>query len=120
MPGLIIYHFAHSMYYANTRLFEEEVTELTNHADPPLRWFCIDASAVDDVDYSAAEIVRSLHTIMKAKGVRLVVARVLEDVKAASYNHLRQLVGEGALFETLGEVIKEYQTETGIATDCNR
>ena len=40
------------MYYANVQLLSEEVTELVNSAQPPLRWFCIDTSAVDDVDYS--------------------------------------------------------------------
>jgi MFS superfamily sulfate permease-like transporter len=117
LPGLIIYHFAHSMYYANARLLEEEVTDLIDNADPPLRWFCIDASAVDDVDYSAAETIRSLDRILTEKGIHLVVAQVLEDVKAASSHHMRQLFGAGALFDTLSEVTKEYQRETGIVTE---
>ena len=54
-PGLMIYRFTHSMYYANSQQLSEEVTNLVNSAQPPLRWFCLDASAVDDVDYSAAE-----------------------------------------------------------------
>jgi SulP family sulfate permease len=53
LPGLVIYRFTHSMYYANAEQLSEEITELANTADPPLRWFCIDASAVDDVDFSA-------------------------------------------------------------------
>ena len=39
-------------------------------------------AAVDDVDYSAAETLRSLFGILKEKGIRLVVAQVLDDVKA--------------------------------------
>ncbi len=57
-PGLLIYRFTHSMYYANSQQLSEEITDLVNHADPPLRWLCLDASAVDDVDYSAAETLR--------------------------------------------------------------
>jgi len=115
LPGLIIYHFAHSMYYANVRLLEEETMDLVDKADPPLRWFCIDASAVDDVDYSAAETIRSLHKILTNKGIRLVVAQVLEDVKATSSYQMRQLFGNDAMFDTLGEMTKEYQRQTGTA-----
>jgi MFS superfamily sulfate permease-like transporter len=116
LPGLIVYHFAHSMYYANARLLEEEVMDLVSSADPPLRWFCIDASAVDDVDYSAAETIRSLHRILTEKGIHLVVVQVLEDVKAASTHHMRELFGDDAVFDTLADVAKEYQSQTGTVT----
>ena len=59
-PGLLIYRFTHSIYYANAQQLTEEITELVNTAKPPLRWLCIDASAIDDVDYSAAESLRSI------------------------------------------------------------
>jgi sulfate permease, SulP family len=112
-PGLVIYHFAHSMYYANARRLAEEITDLVNTADPPLRCFCIDASAVDDVDYSAAETIRSLHETLKSKGVRLVIARVLEDVRADSHYHLHRLFGDDAFYDTLEEVMKDYRRQTG-------
>ena len=60
LPGLLVYRFAHGMYYANAEVLSEEVTWLVLGAKPPLNWFCIDAAAVDDVDYSAAAVLRSL------------------------------------------------------------
>ena len=68
VPGLLIYRFTHSMYYANSEQLSEEITDLVNHSDPPLRWLCLDASAVDDVDYSAVETLRSLFGILEEKG----------------------------------------------------
>jgi len=112
-PGLLIYRFTHSMYYANAQLLTEEITCLASKARPPLRWFCIDASAVDDVDFSAAETLRALHDILEEKGIRLVVAQVMEDVKAESRYNLAQLFGEDAFFDTLGDVIKAYRQQTG-------
>ena len=47
IPGLIVYRFHHSMYYANAELFSQELLELVSTAQPPLSWFCIDATAVD-------------------------------------------------------------------------
>ena len=43
-PGLLIYRFTHSMYYANTQQLSEQITDLANNAQPPLRWICLDAS----------------------------------------------------------------------------
>jgi SulP family sulfate permease len=112
-PGLLIYRFTHSMYYANAQLLSEEITELVDSAQPPLRWFCIDASAVDDVDYSAAETLRSIFTLLKQKGVRLVVAQVMEDVKAESRYELDQLFGENAFYNTLADVVNDYRRQEG-------
>ena len=115
LPGLLIYRFTHSMYYANAEQLSEEITDLANNSEPPLRWLCLDASAVDDVDYSAAETLRSLFAILKDKGIRLVVAQVLDDVKAECRYELRQLFDEDAFYDTLEDVMKDYQQQTGAA-----
>ena len=112
IPGLMIYRFTHSMYYANARQLSEEMTALMNTAQPPLRWFCIDASAVPDVDYSAAETLRSLFAALDERGIRLVVADVLY-LDPDDHYELRQLLGEDALYGTLDEVVEAYQQEAG-------
>ncbi len=68
IPGLIIYRFHHSMYYANSEHFSEEVLELVNTAQPPVSWFCIDATSVDDIDFSAAATLP--RNLQHAKGER--------------------------------------------------
>jgi len=113
LPGLLIYRFTHSMYYANAEQLSEEITDLANNSEPPLRWLCLDASAVDDVDYSAADTLRSLFAILKDKGIRLVVAQVLDDVREESRYELRQLFGEDAFYDTLEDVMKDYRQQTG-------
>ena len=75
--------------------------------------FCLDASAVDDVDYTAAETVRSIYRILKDKGIRLVVAQVLDDVKAESRHEIRRLFGEESSYDTLEDVVKDYRMQTG-------
>ena len=111
-PGLLIYRFTHSMYYANSQQLAEEVIDLVNQADPPIRWFCLDASAVDDVDYSAAETLRSLFATLKEKGVRLVVAQVLDDVRERARYKLRELYGEDAFYDTLDDVVEAFRKQT--------
>jgi SulP family sulfate permease len=111
LPGLLIYRFNHSMYYANTQLLSEEIMDLTNSVDSKLDWFCIEASAVDDVDYSAAETLRSIYGTLKAKEIRLVFSGSLQDVKAESRYGLLQLFGEDSYYDTLDDVLKGYQQQ---------
>jgi high affinity sulfate transporter 1 len=112
LPGLIIYRFTHSMYYANAQQLSDEITDLVTRAQPPLSWFCIEASAVDDVDYSAAETLRSLSAMFQEQHIRLVVTQVLEDVRERSRNELLRLFGEQAFYDTLGQVLDSYQQQS--------
>jgi high affinity sulfate transporter 1 len=114
-PGLVIYRFTHSLYYANCQQFSDEVSHLANTAEPPLRWLCLDASAVGDIDYSAAETLRSVHARLKAKGIRLVVAEVMEDVKANTRYRFRELFGEEAFYDRLEDVLKQYRQQFNLA-----
>jgi SulP family sulfate permease len=115
VPGLVIYRFTHSMYYANAQQLSEELTDLVSRAGPP-HWLCIDASAVDDVDYTAAETLRSLFGLLQEKGVRLVVAQVLADVKEHSRYELKQLFGEDVFYDTLQDVVADYRRQTRTET----
>jgi len=112
LPGLMIYRFTHSMYYANAEQLSAEITDLANSADPPLRWFCIDGSAVDDVDFTAAETLRSIYGMLKEKGIHLVVADVMDDINEKSGYQLDRLFGKDAFYETLGDVLNAYRQET--------
>ena len=57
--------------------------------------------------------LRSLFAILKDKGIRLVVAQVLDDVREESRYNLRQLFGEDAFYDTLNDVMKDYREQTG-------
>lgn len=108
-PGLLIYRFAHTMYYANAEQLSREVIELAKGAEPPLAWFCIDASAVADVDFTAASTLREVYGILKGEGIRLVLAEVVELVKAELDRYeLTDLIGEDAFYETISEVVSTY------------
>jgi MFS superfamily sulfate permease-like transporter len=108
-PGLLVYRFSHSMYYANAEQFSEQVTELVNGADPRLEWFCLDAVAIDDVDYSAAAKLRSIHGILKEKGVRLVFVSVSKDVRAELDRlGVTDLVGKEAFYSTGDQMLNAY------------
>src|SRR5215472_13239769 len=114
-PGLVVYRFTHSLYYANAQQFSDEVSFLVDTAQPPLRWLCFDVSAIDDIDYSAAEMIRSIYARVRARGVRLVVVGVMEDVKAASRYQFAELFGNDAFYERLDDTLNAYREESRAA-----
>jgi len=110
IPGLIVYRFHHSLYFANADLFSQEVLELVDSAQPPLSWFCIDAIAVDDIDFSAAATLREIYLRLKEKGVRLVMAQVSEHVRRElDRSELTGLIGKDAFFETITDLDIAYR-----------
>ena len=114
LPGLLIYRFTHGMYYANTQVLSEQVTKLATEAKPPLAWFCIDAAAVDDVDFSAAAVLRTLYGLLHEHGIRLVFSEVSPGVYAQLKNSgLTDLVGRDAFYESAGAVVNAYRQKSG-------
>jgi MFS superfamily sulfate permease-like transporter len=115
LPGLVIYRFTHSIYYANAQQLSEEVLDLVNHSDPELKWLCLDASAVDDIDFSAAETLRSLRAVLDRKGIRLAVTQVPSDDELGRPYHLRAPFGNALFFDTPEEVLTAYREEMNSA-----
>jgi MFS superfamily sulfate permease-like transporter len=119
-PGLVIYRFTHSLYYANSQQFSDEVSLLASNTEPPLRWLCLDAGAVDDVDYSAVETLRSVHAKLKAKGIRLVIAHEMEELITHTHGPLRELFGSDAFYERLKDVVTLYRQKFNIPAPSRR
>jgi high affinity sulfate transporter 1 len=117
LPGLMIYRFNHSMYYANADLFSQEIMDLVNGAVPPIIWFCFDATSVDDVDFSAAAALRETFNFLKQRGVRLVLAEVENSVRAELDRYeITQLIGKDVFFNTINEVQIAYKRATADAS----
>lgn len=109
-PGLLVYGFNHSMYYANAEQLSREVTDLVRDAHPNLRWFCFDMAAVDDVDYSAAQILRSLIGMLRQNNARPVLLEVMRNVEQELDRYgILHMLGDGAIYREVGDVIRAYE-----------
>jgi sulfate permease, SulP family len=116
LPGLVVYRFNSSLYYANANLLLEQTTALMLSTEPDrVRWLCIDAAGVSDVDYSAAETLRQVYEGGQEHNVRVVFAEVQPTVRAELERFgLVTLFGEEAFFETLADMLEAYGTETAV------
>jgi len=108
-PGLLLYRFAHTIYYANSQQLFDQIIGLVDKANPPLSWFCIDASAIADVDFTAAETLREIYGILKNRGVRLVWANLIDPVKQEFGKYgIIELFGKDAFYKNISDVIDAY------------
>ena len=105
-PGLIIYRFNSDLFYANANRFADEVRALVAHAPTPVRRLIIDASAITDIDYSAAQLLRDLLDELARREVGIVFARVSPYLHSDIDRHrIAAAVGEARIFATLHEAI---------------
>jgi high affinity sulfate transporter 1 len=112
-PGVIVYRFTHSLYYANAQRFQDEVLELTRPGGAPTRWLCVDGAAIDDVDYTGGAMLTSVARKLQERGVRLVFAELNEHVRRElERSGVTDIVGKDAYFDSLEEVREESHGDT--------
>jgi sulfate permease, SulP family len=112
-PGLAVYRFGTSLYYANAARFAADIIAVAGHvslAGPaagiaPLRWLVIDWAAIGDVDYTASTVLAKAVERLHEGHVRLVFSSVLGPVK-------RQLdrygISADACYDTPGEALEAF------------
>jgi sulfate permease, SulP family len=105
-PGLIIYRFGADLFYANRELFCSEVRALVEHAPTKVRWFIVDAAAITDIDYSAAQSICNLLSRFKAQDVAMIFARVNPYLRSDMDRHgISAAIGGSRIFNTLHDAI---------------
>jgi sulfate permease, SulP family len=107
--GLLVYRFGSGLYFANvSRLVADLVT--IGAEGPPVRWLCLDAAAVGDVDYTAAAVLTQLVQREQRAGVRVVLSNVVDAVRVELDRYgITALIGTDDIFDTSGEVLAAYR-----------
>jgi sulfate permease, SulP family len=100
-PGLIVFRFSAPLFFANAARFRADVRALVDTADPPVRWFVLDASGIDDIDTTGAKALREVIERLQAAGVAIGVARCQPTVAGLLDTYgLSDLVGADRRFDT--------------------
>ena len=108
-PGLVIYSFGAALFYANASLFTKEIHALVGAAVSPVRWLIVDAEAITNVDYTAAQSVQQLHKDLVHSGVVLGLARVSPSLKADLDRHLlTEVIGSARIFNRLHDAAAAF------------
>jgi len=106
-PGMIVYRFGADLFYANVNRFADEVRTLVERAPTPVRWFIVDAGAITDIDFSAAQSIRDLLDDLHRQNVVMVFARVSSYLRSDMDRHgIATAIGEARIFVTLHEALE--------------
>ena len=109
-PGLVMYRFGATLFYANANRFEEEVTCLVGQPPSPVRWLIVDAEAITHLDYSAARIVRELQQNLTSCGTQLGFARIPWDLRSDFARHqVSELIDPSLIFNRLHDALAAFQ-----------
>jgi sulfate permease, SulP family len=109
-PGLMVYWFGATLYYANVNHCCEQALALVNQARQPVKWLVIDAGAIAYVDYSAAGSLADLHDQLSKQGVSLAFVHVSADLRADFERmHLTEKFRAELIFDRLRECVEAYR-----------
>ncbi|MFN0101411.1 MAG: SulP family inorganic anion transporter [Bryobacteraceae bacterium] len=101
VPGLMIYRFGAPLFFANANAFREEVERLIETAQPKIKWFVLDASAISDIDTSGAEALEEVLDFLKAHEIVWAASRLMPNVRALLHQYnLVDCLKESRLFDT--------------------
>ena len=113
-PGLIVYRFGADLFYANDHFFVDEVRLMIDNAPSKVQWFVVDASAITDLDYSAARSLADLFESLTQQNVEVVFARVNRYLRADMDRHgITGIVKASCIFSTMHEAL----AAVGVAGD---
>ncbi len=109
LPGLVVYRYDSPLFFANADDFLTRATAAADDAEPPCRWFVLNAEANVEVDLTSVDALETLREQLTARGVTFALARVKfelrEQLTAAGFT---QRVGAGLIFPTLPTAVAAY------------
>jgi MFS superfamily sulfate permease-like transporter len=107
-PGLAIYRFGTSLYFANTARLLEDLIAISSEGGP-LRWFVLDAAAIGDVDYTASLVLSRAVAQLHGHHIQFVMASVLTPVRQQLEHYgISGAAGPDAFFDTAGEALEAF------------
>ncbi len=108
LDGLLVYRFGSGLYFANVVRLAADLTTILGEG-PRVRWLCLDAAAIGDIDYTAASVLTQIVQRERAAGVRVVLSNVVDIVRAELDRYgITALIGADGIFDTSGEVLSAF------------
>ena len=105
MPGVAVLAFQAPLTFLSAELFERDM--LAAIAQPGIRLVVLEAAGVVDIDYTAAQSLKSVAETARKKGVAFAIAR-LESVgaeRALDRFGLRDVIGADHMFQSVAEAV---------------
>ena len=99
--GLVIYRFGAPLYFANAKLFGEQIEDLITESSVPVKWLVLDAEAIVDMDTTGADSFRQILSLCNDRDVVFAISRAQEP--------LLQLLSRYELLKSV-ELLRRFPT----------
>ena len=86
LEGVVAYRFGSSLFFENSDWFDTRLRNLLTQCTHPPRAVLLDASAIEDVDYTAGRMLKRLHDDLHDRQCDLIVAEGSPELWAALTN----------------------------------
>lgn len=107
--GLLIYRFNDALFFENTTYFLKRVTKVIKGAKNPVNYFILDASAISDIDYTAAQALGRLAGQLNADDIQLAIAHVSPRLRYLLRRYgLNDLIGSKHIFPSVRVAMEAY------------
>jgi high affinity sulfate transporter 1 len=113
LPGAVIFRFDAPLFFANARVFRQQVERLAS-AEPRPHWIIIASEPITDVDTTAADMLTELDRDLDAAGTRLVFAELKDPVRAKVERYgLAEAIEARHFFPTVKSAVRAFKEHTG-------
>jgi sulfate permease, SulP family len=110
-PGLVVYRFGAGIWYANAQRLSDELLELAGGASPP-RWIVLDATSIDDIDFTGGKTLGELVAELRQLGVALAVAGALDPVRNELERYgIAAAIGKDRIFDTVQDAVEAFHRD---------
>ncbi len=109
IPGLALYMIQGSVLFFNADYVGERVRKTASRLPAGTRWFVIDASAIVQIDSTAAAMLDAVGADLAAKGMRLGLAELHAEVKAIlERGGVIERIGTQYVFEDSEDAVRAF------------
>ncbi|MHA4733737.1 SulP family inorganic anion transporter [Ensifer adhaerens] len=114
VPGFGACMVQDSLLFYNADYVRERLEAIAESLPKPARWLVIDASAIPQIDSTAADMLGELQSDLKNRGVTLGLAELHTDARALlERSGVVEKIGPGMIFEGMEDALDAYETKYG-------
>lgn len=116
--GMLVYHFNDSLFFENASYFLESATSTLAQTKQDVRYFVLDAGAINDVDYTAAQTLKQFYNQLNAADIELAIAHATPKLRRLLQLYgLTDVIGREHIYSSVRAAIDSYTRATVSSLD---
>ncbi|QRY65700.1 SulP family inorganic anion transporter (plasmid) [Ensifer sp. PDNC004] len=118
VPGFGACMVQDSLLFYNADYVRERLEAIAESLPQPARWLVIDASAIPQIDSTAADMLGELQDDLTSRGIALGLAELHTDARALlERSGVVEKIGPGMIFEGMEDALDAYEAKYGRNAD---